>query len=204
MDTSPKPSLNTRMTAALKLPDNWELRKELEKLPDNLVGEVIGGVLYTMGRPRPSHAMVERSIGTDLGSGRFGGPPPPSDWVILPEVEILFSTGESVVPDLSGWRTERIAGHLDDNPITVVPDWVCEILSTSTRRKDLGVKRALYAAQGVSHLWIVDPDALQLEAFALERGGWRLLGSYFEDDTADVGPFEGTPLLLSNWWLKTK
>ncbi len=192
------------MTAAASLTDNWELRKELENLPDNVAGEVIGGTLYTMGRPRASHAMVERNIGTDLGRGGLGGPPPPSGWVILPEVEILFSTGESVVPDLVGWREERVARHLDENPVTVVPDWICEILSSSTRRKDLGVKRALYAAQGVPHLWIVDPDALQLDAFALERGGWRLLASYFDDDTADVAPFVGTPLLLSNWWLRTK
>ncbi len=192
------------MTAAAVLPDNWALRKELEKLPDNVTGEVIAGALYTMARPPPSHAMIKRNLGTDLGSGPRNGPPPPSNWVNLPELEILFPTGESVVPDLVGWRAERIAGHLDENPVTVVPDWICEILSTSTRRKDLGVKRALYAAQGVPHLWIVDPEALQLDAFALERGGWRLLGSFFEDDTADVAPFTGTPILLSNWWLRTK
>lgn len=192
------------MNAAQSLPDNWKLRKELEKLPDNLTGEVIGGAIYTMGRPRAAHAEVEINMGSDLKNGRFGGAPPPTGWVIFPEVEILFSTGESVVPDLVGWRADRIAGHLDENPITVVPDWVCEILSSSTRRKDLGVKRALYAARGVPHLWIVDPDARQLDAFALERGGWRLLASYFEDDVADVAPFEGTPLQLSNWWLKTE
>lgn len=198
-------SLNPPMTAALKLPDNWALRKELEELPDNLVGEVIGGVLYTMGRPRPSHARVERSLGTDLGDGRPGGPPPPSGWEILPEVEILFPNGESAVPDLSGWRLERIAGdEIDQNPVTVVPDWVCEILSTSTRRKDLTVKRTMYAAQGIAHLWIVDPDARQLDAFALRQGQWTFLKSFFEDDTADVAPFEGTPLLMSNWWLRKK
>lgn len=191
------------MTAAGKLPDNWEVRRELEKLPDNLVGEVIGGALYTMGRPRPAHARIERAIGADLGDGRLGGPPPPAGWEILPEVEILFPTGESAVPDLSGWRLDRVAGDaLEENPVTVVPDWICEILSSSTRRKDLGVKRAMYAAQGVPHLWIVDPDARQLDAFALDRGRWTLLRTYFEDDTADVAPFDGTPLLLSNWWLQ--
>lgn len=193
------------MTAARKVLDNWELRRELEALPDTIVGEVISGVVYTMGRPRPSHARIQRALGTDLGDGRLGGPPPPSGWEILPEVEILFSTGESAVPDLSGWRVDRIAGDaLEQNPVTVAPDWICEILSSSTRRKDLGVKRAMYAARGVPHLWIVDPDARQLEAFSLDRGRWTLLKTFFEDDTADVAPFEGTPLLLSNWWLQKK
>ncbi len=105
------------MTAAGKPPDNWEVRRELEKLPDNLVGEVIGGALYTMGRPRPAHARIERAIGADLGDGRLGGPPPPAGWEILPEVEILFPTGESAVPDLSGWRLDRVAGDaLEENP----------------------------------------------------------------------------------------
>ncbi|MFO0588979.1 MAG: Uma2 family endonuclease [Polyangiaceae bacterium] len=192
------------MTAATSLPDNWELRRELEKLPDNLTGEVIGGAIYTMGRPRQSHTEVEFNLAADLKRGGRRGTPPPSRWIIYQEVEVLFATGESAVPDLSGWHADRMIGHFEENPIAVVPDWVCEILSSSTRRKDLGVKRAMYAARGVPHLWIVDPDARQLDAFALERGGWRLLASYFEDDVADVAPFEGTPLELSNWWLKTE
>src|SRR5689334_22489654 len=105
------------MTAVLKLPDNWELRSELEKLPDHIVGEVIGGTLYTMGRPRPAHSNVEGQIFVDMREGRRGGGPPPSGWMILPEVEILFPNGESVIPDLSGWRAPRVAGdELDQNP----------------------------------------------------------------------------------------
>ena len=80
---------------------------------------MIAGTLYTMGRPRPSHAMVERSLGADLGSGRHGGPPPPSGWVILPEVEILFSTGESVVPDLVGWRRVVVTPEMVGRDIAV-------------------------------------------------------------------------------------
>jgi Uma2 family endonuclease len=188
--------------AGPKLPDNWELRQKLENLPDNLVGEVIGGVIYTMGRPRPSHSNVEGQIFVDMREGRRNGGPPPAGWMILPEVEILFPNGESAIPDLSGWRSERVAGdELEQSPVTVTPDWVCEILSSSTRRKDLTIKRPMYAAQGVSHLWLVDPDARQLDVFALNHGGWMFVKSFLEDDVADIVPFEGTPLLLSNWWL---
>ena len=47
------------------------------------------------------------------------------------------------------------------------PDWVCEVLSPSTRRIDRNEKRAIYAREGVPDLWFVDPDTRALEVFGL-------------------------------------
>ena len=58
-----------------------------------------------------------------------------------------------------------------------MPDWVCEILSPGTRRFDLTEKRALYGAHGASFLWLLDPQAELLEAFALQGGAWVLAGT---------------------------
>ncbi len=190
------------MTAARRLLSNADLCREAEALPPPLVGEVIDGVLYTMGRPSPAHARIEGAVFSDLWDQRRGGGPPPSGWYIAIEVEIRFANDEKAIPDLSGWRNERIAGHRNDNPIRITPDWVCEILSDSTRRKDLGPKRAMYARQGVGHLWIVDSEARQLEAFSLRENQWLLLGTWFEEDVADVAPFTGTPLEIERWWLR--
>ncbi|MDE2791595.1 MAG: Uma2 family endonuclease [Paracoccaceae bacterium] len=52
------------------------------------------------------------------------------------------------------------------------PDWVCELLSPSTRQLDQSEMRDLYAREGVRHLWFVDPDARTLEAFELREGRW--------------------------------
>jgi Uma2 family endonuclease len=190
------------MGAATKRVSNEELRRRVDDLPEDVTGEVIDGVLYTMGRPRVAHQYTSSNIGGDLGMGRFGGAPPPAGWLIVPDVEILFPTLESVVPDLSGWRRARARGHEDDNPMTVLPDWVCEIFSDSTKKKDLGPKRDLYARQGIKHLWLVDADERYAEAFSLnEQNRWVLLGTWSADATMDVAPFEGTPLKLENWWL---
>ena len=187
---------------ARRIRSNADLCREAEDLPPPLVGEVIDGVLHTMGRPPPAHANIEGGIVIDLREGRRGGGPPPSGWYIQAEVEVRFPNDEKAIPDVAGWRNERIKGHRNDKPIRITPDWACEILSDSTRRKDLGPKRTMYARHGVGHLWIVDPSTRQLDAFALDPGArWVLLGSWFDDATVEVAPFEGVPLELCRWWL---
>ena len=190
------------MSEALRLPTNAELCDEADALPEPLVGEVIEGMLYAMPRPTPAHAHVEEGVILDLRGGPRGGSPPPPGWFIKLEVEVRFPTDEKVVPDVSGWRDARIRGHRNDNPIRVTPDWVCEVLSDGTRRKDLGPKRDLYGRQGVGHLWLVDPAARVLEAVALETDGrWKLLASFVDDAVARVAPFEEVPIALERWWL---
>ena len=115
------------MPTAKRLKTNAELCEEADALPEPYVGEVIDGVLYTMARPTPAHANVESEIGGHLRFGGGGGSPL-AGWYIQAEVEVRFATDEKCVPDLSGWRNERIAGHRNDNPILITPDWVCEIL----------------------------------------------------------------------------
>lgn len=106
------------------------------------------------------------------------------------------------MPDISGFRVERIRGREDENPLTIVPDWVGEVYSESTKKKDIGPKRDLYARQGVQYLWLVDADERYVEVFALNSQARSvLLGTWSSDATMDVAPFEGTSLNLSNWWL---
>ena len=58
---------------------------------------------------------------------------------------------------------------------TLAPDWVCEVLSPSTRRLNLLEKRPTYAREGVGHLWLIDPTDRTLEAFELHEGQWLLV-----------------------------
>ncbi len=75
-----------------------------------------------------------------------------------------------MVPELAGWQRETMPEYPDTAYCTIAPDWVCEVLSPSTRRLDQIEKRELYAREGVGHLWFVDPDAQTLETFALRAG----------------------------------
>ncbi len=95
-----------------------------------------------------------------------------------------------VVPDLAGWRRERMLVEPDKAFIETSPDWVCEILSPSTRRLDLGPKRRIYAGAGVPFLWFLDPDARALDAFALTGGRWLLLGTVIGGEDVSLPPFD--------------
>ena len=84
--------------------------------------------------------------------------------------------------------------------VTVTPDWVCEVLSPSTHRRDLGIKRNLYARAGIPHLWLVAPTAKSLETFALEGGEWRPLAQLAGDANVCQPPFDAISFPLTNLW----
>jgi Uma2 family endonuclease len=73
-----------------------------------------------------------------------------------------------VVPDLYFIVRDRL--HLlGEKGMQGPPDLVVEILSPGTRRRDIGLKRELYARFGVAEYWIVDPDAKSVLVLALEE-----------------------------------
>ena len=68
-----------------------------------------------------------------------------------------------LVPDIAGWRRERLPAVPDEPYLTLAPDWVCEVLSASTERIDRGPKLRIYAREGVAHAWLVNPTNRTLE-----------------------------------------
>lgn len=177
-------------------------RADLDALPERVVGELIGGVLYTMTRPRPRPARAASIIGGDLNGpydrGRGGGP---GGWwiVVEPGIELAELDVEEIAPDVAGWRRERLP-RLPDGPFTIRPDWVCEVLSPSTRSHDLKLKRPLYARAGVLWMWIVDVEARLLTASKLHDGQWLELATWADDDVARIAPFEAVEIQLHDLW----
>jgi len=181
-----------------------DLYAELEALPEHLTGEIINGRLYTQPRPTNPHALVSSGLGMDIGSAYHRGRGGPGGWWILDEPEIHFIRDtEVLVPDLAGWRRERMPRLPNDHRIEVVPDWVCEILSPSTARKDRMTKMPVYARYGVPYLWLVDPLARTLEAFALREGRWTVIGQFQEQEVVSVEPFQEIALELGALWETT-
>jgi Uma2 family endonuclease len=107
---------------------------------------------------------------------------------------------EVLVPDLAGWRRERMPSLPLDHRFEVVPDWVCEVLSPSTRKKDRVLKMKVYAHHGVAHLWLVDPLEKTLETYALTHGNWTVTGLYTDEDEVRAAPFEVLTLRLVDLW----
>jgi Uma2 family endonuclease len=172
---------------------------DLIAVPPNMVAEIIDGRLVTMPRPRPRALRAASILGTLL-TGPFDlGINGPGGWWVLDEPE-LHLADDVAVPDLAGWRRERLTAIPDTAWFDLTPDWVCEVLSPKTQRYDKGEKRDLYARHGVGYLWHVDPDARLLEVFSLNDGKWLVEHTFRDDDAVAAPPFGAIPFRLGLLW----
>ncbi|CCE24032.1 conserved protein of unknown function [Methylotuvimicrobium alcaliphilum 20Z] len=106
-----------------------------------------------------------------------------------------------LVPNLAGWRKERMPRFPDEAYFSLAPDWVCEVISPGTARTDRVVKMPIYAAESVQWLWLVDPDLRILEVYRLLDGHWLLERTWQNDDIVNAPPFDVTSMNLGGFWL---
>ena len=177
------------------------LYEAIESLPEGVTGEIIRGQLHTQPRPGGPHAIAGSNLGAELlppyGRGRGG----PGGWWIIDEPEIHFIRDtEILVPDLAGWRRERMPALPSDQRFEVVPDWVCEILSPGTASKDRDVKMPVYAEWGVAHAWLVDPAEQALEAYTLRHGEWARTARFAGEALVSAPPFEAARFVVADLW----
>ena len=173
---------------------------DLEALPETMRGEIIDGELYASPRPRAVHANLESGVVDELRGPFQRGRGGPGGWWILAEPGIEVPRSPEFSPDVAGWRRDRLLRLPSTAPISVVPDWACEILSPRTRIYDLLVKRPFYAAIGVGHLWYVDPDTRVLTVSRLLDGKWLEIGVFGRDQRVRAEPFEAIEIDLGAWW----
>jgi Uma2 family endonuclease len=147
-----------------------ELYDAILALPEGVVGELIDGQLHTQPRPAAAHAVAASRLGADLNLTYDRGRGGPGGWWILDDPELHFRRDREVlVPDMAGWRRERMPEVPEDQRFEVVPGWVCEVLSPSTAGKDRELKLPTYARYGVGFAWIADPVARRVEALRAVR-----------------------------------
>ncbi|GMT98362.1 hypothetical protein KH5H1_24810 [Corallococcus caeni] len=175
----------------------------LEDVPPTKVGEIIEGELVVSPRPASPHARAASKLGGWLDGPFDEGSNGPGGWFILDEPELRFAgTGDALVPDLAGWRRERMP-HMPRTPVfSLAPDWICEVLSPSTYRWDRGPKMRVYARAGVEWLWFIDPLAEGLEIHRLQDGQWRLHEVHLGSGTVNAVPFDAVPLSLGKLWIR--
>jgi Uma2 family endonuclease len=199
MVSSTLPPANRLAMSAATRPKT--LYEQLEELPEGLNGEIIDGQLYTEPRPRPRHSLAASNLGAELIGPYSRGRGGPGGWWILhePEVHFVHKT-EVVVPDLAGWRRERLPALPDDVPFATAPDWVCEVLSPSTRSKDREIKMPLYARYGVPYVWIIDSKIYTLETYQLRGAALTLTGTFGPEASFATAPFEAVRFRVADWW----
>lgn len=175
---------------------------DLEALPANIKGEIIDGVLYTQPRPRARHQNVIMAFSLEVGDAYHGSRVRgPGGWWILPEPGIELPDAPEVSPDIAGWRRERMPELPDDDePIRIVPDWVCEIFTPRGRAYVNHTKKPFYARVGVEWLWSVDLGAQTFTAYRLHNGKWLELGVHVGDERVRAEPFDVVELDIARWW----
>jgi Uma2 family endonuclease len=164
-----------------------------------MVAEIVDGELYASPRPAPRHSVAATVLASSLNPPFQQGRGGPGGWWILVEPELHF--GEDVlVPDIAGWKRERLSRIPDAAFFTLEPDWVCEVISPSTEKLDRVRKLAVYARERVAHAWLVNPLTRTLEVLRLDGSRWVLAASHGDQEAVRAEPFEAVAIELPAVW----
>jgi Uma2 family endonuclease len=172
---------------------------DLERVPDTMVAEIVDGELFASPRPRPRHSVAASVLGTDLNAPFQQGRGGPGGWWILFEPELHFDE-DVLVPDIAGWRRDRLPVVPDEAYFTLAPDWICEVLSPHNERHDRVRKMPVYARVGVGYAWLVDPLERTVEVLHLEGGQWSAVRTYRGDEVFKAEPFAAVEIDLLPLW----
>ena len=184
------------MTIAQKIPATYA---DIEALPPNMVGEILFGNLVTHPRPARRHTSASSSMGAIITPPFQFGNGGPGGWIIIDEPELHLGP-HVVVPDLAGWRSERLVGKGDGAWFEEVPDWICEVLSPSTEKYDRSDKQRIYATYLVDHVWHVNPITKLLEVYARQGKNWLQTHVFKDQETVSAPPFESLSFNLGLLW----
>jgi Uma2 family endonuclease len=153
------------MTAVtvLRHDGDWTV-DDLRALPDDgLQYELVDGVLLVSPASRPAH---QRAVGRLFLA--LSASCPPELEVFTAPLDYQPNEHRSLQPDVMIVRKADVGDTALERPLLLA----VEVLSTSTRTKDLLVKRALYEDSGVGAMWVVDLDEPSITGWVLREGRW--------------------------------
>jgi Uma2 family endonuclease len=156
--------------------------EDVLKAPPHKVAEIVDGELYLSPRPAAPHALAASVLGVDLGGPSHHGRGGPGGWWIVDEPELHLGD-DIVVPDLAGWRRERMPEFPKSSFFTLPPD--C-------------------GREGVGHAWLVNPESRTLEGYRRSERRWLLMATHSSDDRVRAEPFDAVELDLLPLWGETR
>ena len=145
--------------------------------------EIIGGKKFMAPAANTTHNVLGGRlymfIGTYLDAKNLG-------YCFTDSADIHFPDGSLYSPDFSVVLNEnkQIINWRGD--IYGAPDMVVEVLSKSTRRNDVTIKKDTYEANGVREYWIVDPWAKIIDVYLLRDGKYFLDDEYILFDEEEL------------------
>lgn len=156
--------------------------------------EIIDGVLVEKEAASGRHGVAQLRLGQRLiPYDRRPGGRWPGGWWFATEVEIQFAESQIFRPDIAGWRRERLDAPPAEVPITITPDWICEILSKN-KRNDLIKKKRAYHLHQVHHYWLVDPVEETLAVYRWHPDGYVEVLIAERGEAVRAEPFEAIEL----------
>jgi len=177
--------------------------QDIIDLPAHVVGEIVNGELVVSPRPAPAHAGASSVAGMDVGNAyhrKPGDPAGPGGWWIYDEPELHLGR-HVLVPDLAGWRRERMPTRPTTAWFELAPDWVCEVVSPKSAGHDRIAKARIYLQEGIEWFWLVDPTNQYVEVLHNAGEHWIVRGTWSGDDAAaHIPPFDAVPIDLARWW----
>ncbi len=163
------------MTAMPRTGEEWTV-DDLDRLPDDgLQYELLDGLLLVTPAPVPVH---QRAIGNLYLLLRAACPP--GQEVFLAPLDWRPDLRTSLQPDLLVVGNDDVGEKNVTAPLTLA----VEVLSPSTRRKDLVLKRSKYEECGVQSYWVIDPKAPSLVALDLVDGAYVTSADVAGDERA--------------------
>jgi Uma2 family endonuclease len=167
---------------------------------DGMRHELIDGVHYVTPAPVLRHQQLLGRL--HLAIGNFLEGHPEIGQVFLSPLDTVFSPWDVVEPDLVFVAADQL-DILTEANIQGAPALVVEILSPTTRKRDLGIKRRLFERGGVREYWLVDPKARDLTVYRrLPDGSFPRVAqvSAGNDATLTTPLLPGFTLSLARLW----
>ena len=164
----------------------WTYEDYRELPNDRKIYQVIGGKLLMVPAPSTRHQNISRNlefiIWSFVKSHNLGV-------LYYAPIDVVFGSTDIVQPDIVFITKNRLA-IVKEKGIFGAPDWVIEIVSSSTSKIDIKLKKDLYERFGVREYWIVYPEDERVEVYLLEGGNYKLRGVFLKNNTLQVSTIE--------------
>jgi len=170
----------------------WTYEDYRELPNDGKTYQVIGGKLFMTPSPSTRHQDICGNLGFiirnfvkehDLGK------------VYNAPIDVVFSSVNVVQPDIVFISKNRLR-IIKEKGIFGAPDWIMEIISPSTDKIDVKLKRDLYECFAVKEYWIIYPDDERIEVYLLKEGKYRLKGTFSKNETLKSEIIQGLEVRL--------
>ena len=177
------------------LQDFWAIREQ------ERFHELIDGDLTPKCAPTGEHGDAQAGI---VGAVRpayqrkAGGRGGPGGWWIATEVEVLLNSRDVVRPDVLGWRRENCPERPTGTPVLMLPDWICEVISSTNANDDTVKKLRLYHRAGVPHYWLADPRDATLTVMRFSAAGYITVLRAERHETVQAEPFDAIDLFVGS------